>query len=477
MWFYRHCTKVKAVAWVELQKKGGCCFLMTVNARQVALKMVENILDKGAYANLEAYRELNGALISETDKRLALEITYGTIKHWNTLDWILAGFMSRPMEKVDPYVRNVLRTGAYQLLYLDRVPASAACNEAVKLVKKRFHSGIAGFVNGVLRSVARKYASIEEVEFPDVEKHPVEYISLKYSFPSWMVQRWLNNFGLENTLRICQYSNVPPKLTVRVNTLKTSLEEFTGLLDKRGIAWSPGAYCPECVTVKDYAKLENDKEIQGLYLTQSEASMLVSHILQPEKGMNVLDACSAPGSKTTHIAQLMKDTGIILAVDIHEHRLRLVKNNCTRLGIKSVDTLLCDAREIQNRTNQLFDCILVDAPCTGTGVLNRRPDARWRKSSEDIEEMSCLQKKILEQVMPLVKPGGRLVYSTCSLEPEENKKVVDFVLRNHPEFAPDPFGADFPILGTNGDDFTVQLAPHTHDSDGFFISRLKRLET
>ena len=446
------------------------------NARQIALDMVENILDQGAYANLEAYRSLNRVAISEADKRLALEITYGTTKHWNTLDWVLEKFMSRPMDKVDPYVRNVLRTGAYQLLYLDRVPASAVCNEAVKLVKKRNHQGVAGFVNGVLRTIARKVKSIEEVEFPDISKHPVEHISLKYSFPAWMVQRWLNNYGLENTLVICRYSNAPPKLTVRVNTLKTSVEEFTGLLEKKNIAWAKGFLSPESVIVKEYAKLEKEKDQHSLYLTQSEVSMLVSHVLQPEEGLSVLDVCAAPGAKTTHIAQLMNDTGKILAIDIHEHRLRLVKNNCCRLGIKSVDTLLCDAREIAQKTNEVFDCVLVDAPCTGTGVLNRRADARWRRQPEEIQVMSSLQKEILEQVLPLVKPGGRLVYSTCSLEPEENGEVVEYVLKNHPEFAPDPFGQVFPDLDLKNSDFAVQLTPYVHEVDGFYISRLKRVE-
>jgi 16S rRNA (cytosine967-C5)-methyltransferase len=448
---------------------------MTVNARQVALEMVGNILDQGAYANLEAYRDLNRAGISEADKRFALEITYGTTKHWNTLDWVLGEFMSRPMERVEPYVRNVLRTGAYQLLYLDRVPASAACDEVVKLVKKRHHQGIAGFVNGVLRSITRKYNSIEDVEFPDIDRHPIEHIALRYSFPPWMVNRWVSNFGFENTLEICRYSNTPPVLTVRVNTLKTSVEEFTGLLEQKDINWLLGSLCPESIIIKDYGKLEKDKEIHRLYLTQSEPSMLVSHVLRPEGGMSVLDACSAPGSKTTHLAQLMDDQGKILAVDIHEHRLRLVKSNCSRLGIKTVETLLSDAREIAHKTDAQFDCVLVDAPCSGTGVLNRRADARWRRKPEDISAMSCLQKEIMEAVIPLVKPGGRLVYSTCSLEPEENNVVLDNILKKHPELVPDPFGQAYAQLGFHKDDFAVQLTPHTHHTDGFYISRLKRL--
>ena len=447
---------------------------MTVNARQVALEMVSSILDKGAYANLEAYGDPKLSRLSDVDKRFALEITYGTTKHWNTIDWVLGQFVSRPLEKVDPPVRNVLRTGVYQLLYMDRVPASAACDESVKIIKKLSHKGASGFVNGVLRSISRKYDSIQDIPFPDIEQKPADYISLRYSYPRWMVQRWLDNFGLEGTIAICRYGNEPLRLSVRVNTLKTTVEGFTSLLDWRGISWSPGEICPESVVINDYAKLEKERDLHPLYLTQGESSMLVSHVLEPAAGQKILDACSAPGSKTTHIAQLMGDEGKITAADIHEHRLNLVKNNCARLGIRSVETLLCDAREISEKTAEKYDCVLVDAPCTGTGVLNRRADARWRRKPEDISSMSFLQKEILERVLPLVKPGGRLVYSTCSLEPEENEEVVDFILRKHPDFSGEPFGGCFPSLGFSKDAYAVQVAPHTHETDGFFISRLVR---
>ncbi|MGI6555500.1 MAG: 16S rRNA (cytosine(967)-C(5))-methyltransferase RsmB [Bacillota bacterium] len=447
---------------------------MTVNARQVALEMVSSILDKGAYANLEAYGDPKLSRLSDVDKRFALEITYGTTKHWNTLDWVLGKFLSRPLEKVDPLVRNVLRTGAYQLLYMDKVPASAACDESVKIIKRLRHQGVAGFVNGVLRSISRKYDSIQDIPFPDIEQKPADYISLRYSYPRWMVQRWLDNFGLEGTIAICRYGNKPPRLSVRVNTLKTTVEDFTSLLDRKGISWSPGEICPESVVIYDYGKLEKDRDLHPLYLTQGESSMLVSHVLEPAPGQKVLDACSAPGSKTTHIAQLMGDEGKITAADVHEHRLNLVKNNCSRLGIGSVETLLCDAREISEKTAEKYDCVLVDAPCSGTGVLNRRADARWRRKPEDILSMSLLQKEILEKVLDLVKPGGRLVYSTCSLEPEENEEVVDYILRKHPDFTGEPFGGCFPSLGFNKDAYAVQVAPHTHETDGFFITRLVR---
>lgn len=447
---------------------------MAVNARQVALEMVENILDKGAYANLEAYRDLNRTDLSEMDKRFALEITYGTTKHWNTLDWVLEKFMNRPMDKVQPYVRNVLRIGAYQILYMDRVPASAACNESVKLVKKHLHQGAAGFVNGVLRSLARNYESIEGVEFPDPAQDLVGHISLKYSFPPWMVERWLKNFGTEETIAICRYHNTVPLLGIRVNTLQTSMEEFTAVLEEKEIPWSPGEIWPQALIIKDYGKLDREGVSQSLYLTQSETSMLVSPILQPKAGMSVLDTCSAPGTKTTHLAQLMGDKGRILAVDIHEHRLDLVKKNCRRLGIKSVETLLSDAREIADKTQQLFDCILVDAPCTGTGVLNRRADARWRRNPQDVESMSTLQREILDKVIPSLKPGGRLVYSTCSLEPEENQEVLKAILETHPELKGDPFGGELPHLGFEENAFAVQLAPHIHGTDGFFISRFTK---
>ena len=210
---------------------------MKVNARQAALEIVSSILEKGLRQS-EAYRDPNLAGLSDLDKRFALEITYGTTKHWNTIDWILGQFVSRPLEKLDPLIRNVLRTGVYQLLYMDKVPASAACNESVKLVKGRRHRGVVGFVNGVLRSISRRYRSIEDVSFPDIEENPVEYISLRYSYPAWMVQRWLKNYGLEGTIAICRYGNKPPRLSVRVNPLDTTVKDFTTLLKKRGFPGS-----------------------------------------------------------------------------------------------------------------------------------------------------------------------------------------------------------------------------------------------
>ena len=447
---------------------------MTVNAREIALGMIGNILNKGAYANLEAYRDLNRVRLSPIDKRFALELTYGTVKHWNTLDWVIQGFLTRPLDKVDTLVLNALRMGTYQLLYMDRVPASATCDESVKLVKKRKHQGAAGFVNGVLRSIARKYDSIEELQFPDMETNPVDHISLRYSHPAWMVDRWLCRYGVEATLAICLYNNAPPVLSVRVNTLKTTVEDFKSILCQKGILWAEGILCPESVIIKEYGRLDKEKSLQGLFITQSEPSMLVSRVLNPMRSESILDACSAPGSKTTHLAQLMEDQGRILAVDIHEHRLQLVKNNCARLGVTSVDTLLADAREIAKQENRQFDAVLVDAPCSGTGVLNRRPDARWRKNAEDIASMSILQQEILESVIPLVKPGGRLVYSTCSIEPEENGRVVSAVMEKHPELIGEPLDKHVSGLDLEAGSHSLQLLPHIHNQDGFFISQLRK---
>lgn len=445
---------------------------MTVNAREIALEMICNIIDKGAYANLETYRDLKKVQLAETDKRFALEITYGTVKHWNTLDWVIRSFLKRPVKKVDPFVFNVLRMGTYQLLYMDRVPASAACDESVKLVKKKKHQGAADFVNGVLRAVARKYSSIHDVSFPDINEQPVEHIGLKYSHPFWMVERWIRNFGTENTIDLCRYNNQPPVLSVRVNTLKISVEDFKELLVDKGIDWERGRLCPEALLIKEYGRVEQDDSLRGMYITQSEPSMLVSRILNPKRGEAVLDACSAPGSKTTHLAQLMENKGMILAVDIHESRTKLVKNNCRRLGVSCVKTLVSDSREIAKKTNQRFDAVLVDAPCSGTGVLNRRADARWRRKSTDIITLSRLQKEILESAASLLKPGGRLVYSTCSMEPEENSFVISAFLEKHPDFFLDNIEpGSLGLAGVNGST-GVQLFPYIHELDGFFICPL-----
>ena len=448
------------------------------NPRETALDIIFKVIEKGAYANIEVFKSYSSHRYSELDKRFILEIAYGTIKRWNTVDWVLEKFVSKPLNKLQPAVRNILRVGVYQLLYMDRVPPSAACNESVELAKKFGNKGTVKFVNAVLRNISRKYRSINDLDFPSISQDPVCHVSLKYSHPEWLVRRWIERYGINGTIEICRYNNKVPEHSVRVNTNLTTVEDFKKLLVNEGIDFETGKYCREVLIIeKDFGKLENKEELKKFYIPQSEASALIGYMAGPASGSRVLDACAAPGIKATHLAQMMGNNGEIVALDIHRHRIDLIKRNCQRLGITCIEPQLMDARAAKDHLKEGFDLILVDAPCSGTGVLNRRADARWRKSPDEIKKMVYLQREILKGVIPLLKPGSPLVYSTCSMEPEENQMQVDWILDSFPELRQQDLKGFVPnenlLWGEKANIF--QSLPHIHNLDGFFSVRFVKI--
>jgi len=448
------------------------------NPREAALDIIIKVIEKGAYTNIEVFKSYGSGCYSELDRRFILELAYGTIKRWNTLDWVLEKFVSKPLNKLQPAVKNILRMGAYQLLYMDRVPASAACNESVKLAKKFGNKGTVKFVNAVLRNISRKYRSINDLDFPSITLDPVSHMSLKYSHPEWLVQRWIERYGIDDTIKLCKYNNKPPEHSVRINTYLTKVEEFKSLLTQEGIDFKNGKYCGEILIIeKNFGRLEIREDLKKFYIPQSEPSALIGCIAGPAAGSMILDTCAAPGIKATHLAQIMGNKGRIIALDIHRHRIELIKKNCQRLGITCIEPHLMDARNAKDHLKEKFDLILVDAPCSGTGVLNRRADARWRKSPEEIKKVAQLQKEILSGVIPLLKPGAPLVYSTCSLEPEENQMQVDWVLNNYPELKQQNLKNFVPsedlLWGEKGKVF--HSLPHLHDLDGFFAVRFVKI--
>lgn len=437
--------------------------------REIALQVLKEVDEKDAYANIALSHALEQYRPVPQDRRFATELVYGTIKARNTLDWVIGKFASRPMDKMTVWVRNVLRMGAYQLLYLERIPPSAACNEAVNLIKRYGHVGTAKFVNGILRTIVRQKDSIQ---FPDVQKDPASHIALRFSHPAWMVKRWLARFGVEETINLCKTNNDTPALSVRTNTLKVTRKELKEKLEKDGLSIQESRWAPEGLILDGFSALGQLTALQaGLFQVQDESSMLVAHVLDPQPGEFIIDACGAPGGKTTHLAQKMGNHGRILSTDIHEHKLRLTMENCQRLGIDIVETVAMDARNLHEQFSHKADRVLVDAPCSGLGVLRRKPDARWRKCPEMLVELPKLQLEILDSAAQCVKPGGVLVYSTCTIEPEENQEVVRLFLASHNEFSLEHAGDFLPVV--HPDDM-VQLYPHQDDVDGFFIARMKR---
>ncbi|NLC77410.1 MAG: 16S rRNA (cytosine(967)-C(5))-methyltransferase RsmB [Clostridia bacterium] len=448
------------------------------DARSLALETLIHIFEEGAYANIAVNEGLQRFPLKGPERGLFTELVYGTTRTRNTLDWALAHFLKKDLAGFTPAIRNLLRLGAYQLLYLERVPARAVVHRSVELAKRYGHQGVAGLVNGVLRNLIRRR---HELVFPDLEKEPVQHIALKYSHPQWLVSRWVEEYGIEATIELCRYNNSPAPLTLRVNTLKITREELVQKLARRGIEAAYSRYVPEGLVVEGWPGLEEVEEFQeGLFLMQDESSMLVAHALKPRKGALVIDACAAPGTKTTHLAQLMEDTGQIIAIDVHEHKLDLIRQNCRRLGIGSVKAMLGDARDLNKFAGHQAGYVLVDAPCSGLGVLGRRADARWRKTPEGLAALTEMQLAVLQGGAAAVAEGGVLVYSTCSIAPEENRQVVEHFLAINPDFEPEDLTGVLPggIIREEQQERAkkgiLQILPQLHGIDGFFIARLRK---
>lgn len=447
-----------------------------ITAREVALRVLYEVDVKGAYANIALDRALERYKLGKLDRSFVTELVYGVLRRQNTLDWYLNHFTRHPVDSQDPWLKNILRLGAYQILYMKRVPEAAACHQAVELAKKYGRPGSAGFINGVLRNLIRKAG---RVLLPSLEEDLVAHISLSYSHPEWLVRRWLKTYGLEETIALCEANNRPAPHTVRTNTLKIDRTSLMERLCREGLVVEPTSLAPEGIVVvanapslKDFPPFE-----EGLFLVQDEGSILVGHALSPRPGARVLDAAAAPGGKTTHLAQLMGDEGEIIALDIHPHKLRLIEENCRRLGISSVRTVLGDARLISQQGVNWADYVLLDAPCSGLGVLRRRPDARWRKKEEHIYEMAALQREMLDGVAPCIRPGGVLVYSTCTIAEEENLAQVKSFLSRNPDFFLEDLTPYLPEGLRKEKSLScgyLQLLPHKHGTDGFFLARLRK---
>ena len=446
-----------------------------ISARELALKVLKAVEEEGAYANLALNRILEKYRPGKLDRAFATELSYGALRSLNTLDWVLAQFIKQPLSSQTSTVRNILRLGVYQLMFMDRVPPSAACNEGAEMARKHGHAGTVKFVNGVLRNVSRRF---KEIQFPGLEDNPVEHISLRYSHPAWMVKRWLEEFGPMDTIALCRANNEPAPNTVRTNTLKTTRPELAERLQREGLTVRETAYAPEGLNIEGFFSLGSLAAFkEGLFQVQDESSMLAGRALAPAPGSTVIDACSAPGGKTTHLAQLMENRGEILAVDIHPHKLALITENCTRLGINIIEGLTGDARELPEKLYNRADFLLVDAPCSGLGVLRRRPDARWRKEPGQLPAIVKLQAEILDGASRCVKEGGVMVYSTCTITREENWGQVEDFLARHPEFEPEDLTSLLPsemdFEGTLARGY-LQILPHRHGMDGFFIARMRK---
>lgn len=435
---------------------------MIDKTREVALKVLYKIDKEQAYSNIELNEQIrqNRKNLDEKDIGLISELVYGVTTWRLTLDEIIKKYSKIKLKKISPWIINILRMGIYQIIFLDKIPKSAAVNESVNLAKRYGHSSSSNFVNAILRKVEKTdYDDFFEIE-DDIDR-----ISKTTSMPKWIVEELVKENGIKIAEQICKNSNLKPNITIRVNRLKIAKKELIQKLEQKGIECKEPEN--EEMNTQDFlilSKVKNIENLQefkdGFFTVQDLSAGQTAKILDPRPGEMVLDACSAPGGKTTYLAELMENKGKIKAWDIHEHRTKLVEQNANRLGINIIETQVKDATQYDKSLDEKFDKILLDVPCLGIGVIKRKPDIKWQRKPEDIEEITLIQRKILENCSKYLKKGGTLVYSTCSILKEENEEIVMKFLSENKQFE---------IDGEN----MVNILPNK-EKDGFFICKIYR---
>ena len=425
--------------------------------RLAATKILYNVSTNGAYSNVELAQVLRQEKFSDLDRKFCTELVYGAVKAGASLDWKIAKYLKRPLVKVDEKILSVLRVGFYQIFFLDRVPNSAAVNESVELSKKFCGIGESKFVNGVLRSAVREP---HKSDFPQGDD--INSLALRTFHPAWLVKLFAEEFGLDDTKKLLDFDNTNPPLCLRTNFLKTTRENLLDTLKNLGVQAEPSTLAPEGIICKNHIGLDDFQTLRaGLCQVQDESSMTAARLLNPKAGDFVIDCCAAPGGKATHLAELMQNRGRIVAADIHEHKLKLIKANADRLGIKIIEPTLIDAKNIGDKFFEQADKVLVDAPCSGLGVLRRKADLRWKKNPDELKALPALQGEILSSAAKTLKSGGTLLYSTCTILRRENQAVVEKFLADNKNF-------ELVEVKT--------LLPHVMNTDGFFSAKLIRKE-
>lgn len=441
------------------------------DTRSLAVKILTRVERTDSYLDKLIDYEIRTEALNDYDKSLLNEICHGVIRWMRRLDWFLNGFYRGQWEKCMPEIKNTLRVALYQILFLNKIPDYAAVNEATEFVKRISTQKHADVVNGLLRTIIR---TKDELIYPTREIDEVKYLGIMQSHPNWMVKRWIQRFGFDEAEKLAESNNKRPILTVRINTLKTSKEDFLQKLTEKNIVYRFCRNAENFITLRLMSKIYLDEDFkEGKYAIQDESAGLVSILLGPNENDTILDMCAAPGGKSTHLAQLLKNKGTIYAVDKYDAKIKMLKENAERLGVTNTEFVQDDASEFESEKikSMKFDKILLDAPCSGLGVLSKKPDIRWKREIEDILNLAKLQRKMLENASLYLKPGGVLVYSTCTTEPEENIEVVKDFLSAHPEFTIDNASkyVNKELVNLDG---CIETFPHRHGIDGSFAVRL-----
>ena len=434
-----------------------------MNSREVALNIINRVLIEGAYSNLVLSNELNESDLNEKDRALVTELVYGTIRRKKTLDMIISNYI-KDISLMDERVLNILRMAIYQMHFLDKVPEFAACNEAVELAKQ-ISLQDSKLVNGILRSYTKNPDDMDV-------KDKIDRLVYQYSYEPWFIRMIYKQYGEENGRKILAGLNATPKVTVRVNANKGEYDEVFERLEEMGYDVEEGYACPEAIIIKGGSSIENNELFrEGLITVQDESAMLVSPLLDLKPGDIALDLCAAPGGKTTHIAELLENEGKVYSFDLHENKLSLINENVERLGLNNVEIEAMDATKLNSKYVACADKVLIDVPCSGLGIIRKKPEIKWNKSRKALKDLVPTQREIMENAWAYLKNGGTMIYSTCTLNIEENQDNVEWFLNKHKDAKVEKIflgNMDNFIYNNDG---SLTILPNEY-MDGFYIAKI-----
>jgi len=429
-----------------------------VSVRELVLDILMEVNEKEQYSHLVIRDVLNKYQYLEKQERAFLtRLAEGTIEHMLEMDFVINSFSKVKVKKMKPLIRNLLRMSVYQLKYMDSIPDAAVCNEAVKIAKKRGFGQLRGFVNGVLRNIARE---LSHLKYPDERLEPVRFLEVTYSVPAWMVEQWIKDYGYEQAKSICESFLKERPITIRTNTTKITPEVLKEKLEAEGVTVQVVEPLDYAFEIKGFDYLQSlDSFNEGLFYVQDISSMMVAEIAAPEKNSYIIDVCAAPGGKSSHLAEKMEGSGMVEARDLTEYKVSLIEENIERHGLENMNAVQKDATIFDEDSVNKADVLICDLPCSGLGVMGKKTDIRYKMTAEKQRDLVQLQREILSTVHAYVKPGGVMVYSTCTIHKGENEGNVEWFVKNHPEFE---------VLSKE------QMFPGNTYHDGFFIAKLRR---
>lgn len=429
-----------------------------VSVRELVLDILMEVNEREQYSHLVIRDVLNKYQYLEKQERAFLtRLAEGTIEHMLEMDFVINSFSKVKVKKMKPLIRNLLRMSVYQLKYMDSIPDAAVCNEAVKLAKKRGFAQLRGFVNGVLRNIARE---LSHLQYPDEKLEPVRFLEVTYSVPAWIVEQWIENYGYEQAKSICESFLVERPITIRTNLTKITSETLKERLESEGVIVKAIKALDYAFEISGFDYLQSlDSFNEGLFYVQDISSMMVAEIAAPKKESYIIDVCAAPGGKSSHLAEKMDGTGMVEARDLTEYKVSLIEENIIRHGLENMNAVQMDATILDESSVDKADVLICDLPCSGLGVMGKKTDIRYKMTAEKQRDLVQLQRDILSTVHTYVKPGGVMVYSTCTIHKDENEGNVEWFVEKYPEFE---------VLSKE------QMFPGGMYHDGFFIAKLRR---